>query len=818
MFIWPIFFLLFSISINVVHSQQQKPTTTAPKTNKQTNKKEKSKKKEGGKITPPKQESPHKLTPEEIDNKPQIQVANENHVSFHPDYSMVINGSKSLEMAIFKNFYERWHVILWSKDKIQISEFKHPIFKDLKIQALDAFQIISFKFDSNSLQPKIEKKDDLYVIKFFDFERIDFKEIKLATIPLHGEAEPLYLYDFETNENYVVYTSILPSEGYNEQFLSFGRSLKSYQGLILNFPREDDEISHRREEESISVKGEFSIKSVNNFPNSLFDFYEKHLQDRKEKLKGKDYSGIDDLVKIAWLNLLDNDTVPTYNNLGHLQIKYPLIKTEPIHKILFATAELMGKHYSKAIPLLKDIPSEEAGSLYAFATKNGDKLRGIKNPQFLAAYPERMRSRIIFPMLLKLVRDKKNASLVKTYLTDDFRPSSMQELLMFQLIKAKSKIIDGDYSPQMIESLSDIIKKSPKLSEIANLAEFELVKLLLQRKELTIQDSIPRLQRVLYTRFNSDDLYDVSFFLAIQYLAVKEYSQAFRLFQKLMRLDPLKSEEDTIPVRLKAEFINYFTGPASTKPPLENILFFEEFKPYCPNDQHEGPIINLISKNLVELNLYDAASNLLNKKLETLDPNTPYFNDIVLKIIDINVMNKNVPSTQSAMERLNFSKLTKEQQDLLRYYEAKIAYIEGHFQAVISKLEGPNSLEGDILKLNSLFKLKEWKQCITQAESFINHKDIKAYEREQTLLQVLFAYYQLKDFEALKQTVKKYENEISKSPILKKLSLISQANTLQEIENNATLTEYLNGLTSLIKDIDDKKDKKESKQAGPPGK
>ena len=246
-------------------------------------------------------------------------------------------------------------------------------------------------------------------------------------------------------------------------------------------------------------------------------------------------------------------------------------------------------------------------------------------------------------------------------------------------------------------------------------AEAEFALLNMQRRQGAIDDDevIDRLERLRFKWRGDKFEFKVLRRLGKSYIDKGDYLNGLATW----RLAVTYFSEEDAARDLAEDMTNlfrrlYIDGEADRMPPLRALALYDEFRELTPAGSDGDLLIELLANRLIDVDLLDRASALLDQQIEfRLKEQGREKARIGTKLAFVRLLNNDPNGAVDALRKTNFPQIDRQLEDDRRRLEAKAMFELDRPSEAIKLLAGDTSLDADILRQDIFRKAENWTEA-----------------------------------------------------------------------------------------------------------
>jgi hypothetical protein len=416
------------------------------------------------------------------------------------------------------------------------------------------------------------------------------------------------------------------------------------------------------------------------------------------------------------------------------------------------------------------------GAIFARLGKKTEALAELRLAAGIpASYPPRAAVALAIPIVEAYLADKdtlKTAQILDSLSLMDITPAQKERLayLHARLLSTQGKFFES------IKLLKKLVNSPDQWARTRS--ELALIALQLARKDIEINDAIPRLDRLRYAWRGDSFEFDVLERLGSLYLEQNDYRRGMRVLRLTISRFPEHPQKAAVEKQLQDTFKElYLESRADTMPPLTALALFDEFRTLTPTDDTGDEMIRQLADRLVAVDLLDRASDLLlhqiKERLSGVERARVGARLAIISLLDKNAGNALEALEISAVEEELSPELTQERLHL----KARALMMQEKYPDALKLLEGDNSVNARQLRAEIFWAQKNYEQLIVTLRTFLTTPAGSATledDQAQTILNLALAFAFNQSFKDLEQLQKDYGAAMGGTPYAELFKLVAQ--------------------------------------------
>ncbi len=244
-------------------------------------------------------------------------------------------------------------------------------------------------------------------------------------------------------------------------------------------------------------------------------------------------------------------------------------------------------------------------------------------------------------------------------------------------------------------------------------AEFLLINMQRRQNEIDDDEVVERLERLRFQWRGDGFEFRVLRRLGQSYIDKGDYLNGLTTWRLAVTYF---AEEDS--ARELAEDMTdlfrrlYIDGEADRMPPLRALALYDEFRELTPAGADGDLLIELLANRLIDVDLLDRASALLDQQIEfRLKEQGREKARIGTKLAFVRLLNSDPIGAVDALRKTNFPQIDRELDDDRRRLEAKAMFELDRDEEAVKLLAGDTSIDADILRQDIFRKGENWTEA-----------------------------------------------------------------------------------------------------------
>ncbi|MBN8542924.1 MAG: hypothetical protein J0M34_01515 [Alphaproteobacteria bacterium] len=348
-------------------------------------------------------------------------------------------------------------------------------------------------------------------------------------------------------------------------------------------------------------------------------------------------------------------------------------------------------------------------------------------------------------------------------------------------------------------------EKNPK---IRFKAAYDLIKLDFAEGKIDLPETIEKIESLRITWRGDAQERDLLEYLGQLYVDNKQYDMALRIWRELTNYFPTDPEVVDITTRTAELFERlFYDGLADELPPLKSLALFYEFRELTPIGEKGNAIIQKLADRLAAVDLIDRAAQLLEHQIKfRLDGEERA--RVGARLALLYLIDREPQKALDTLEITHYGDMP----DNLRFQRLRLSAQAlaslDRLEEALAIMHADRTKEGETLRLEILWKMKDWANVINQAEDMMAaRKDLTAPLNDtetDILLKLALAYSFEKDLTQLNYLRDYYTTLMEESPYKDIFSYITNNTAPIDPEDFALVTQQISRTESFMKQFRDK--------------
>ncbi len=334
-------------------------------------------------------------------------------------------------------------------------------------------------------------------------------------------------------------------------------------------------------------------------------------------------------------------------------------------------------------------------------------------------------------------------------------------------------------------------------------AELALIQLEYQNNEIPIEKALARFEAMRMGW--RGDIYERELleYLGQLYRDNQQYDMALRTWKELMAAFPNDPEILKFQTRTSELFAALFLeGRADQLSAVKALALFYEFRELTPLGDRGNLMIQKLADRLAAVDLLDSAAELLQFQVNARIAGEERAR-VGAHLALIHIMNRKPDKALTTLESTHFGQMNDDLRHLRLRLSAKAFVDLKRYEEALAVMATDRSVEGEKLRLEILWKMRDWPNVIQQAERMLaTRKDLTApmsEEETQTLLKLALAYSFERDMQQLKY-LRDYYTDLMKDSRYKDIfGYLTNYTTPMDPEDFALVSQQISGMENFMK-------------------
>lgn len=334
-------------------------------------------------------------------------------------------------------------------------------------------------------------------------------------------------------------------------------------------------------------------------------------------------------------------------------------------------------------------------------------------------------------------------------------------------------------------------------------AQFALTTMLYTQGEIEIDEAIRQLDRLrIVWRGDSLELALLNY-LGQLYMDSGDFLEGLRAWQELVQFFPETSLASAV-AREMAETFNalFAEGKADGLEPLQALSIFYEFRQLTPVGQAGDEMIQNLANRLIDVDLLDRAAALLEHQIKFRQEKLAR-SKLGAQLALVYYLDRRPEDALETLELTGFGRMPRDLM-LQRTRVAAMSLAEQEeYGRALEMLAPDGSREADSLRLAVYWKMREWPNVISVAESLLGSRDdmtapLSAMETEY-LLQLSIAYMLERERTQLQYLRNYFDSLIAEGPNKEIFRFVTDVSAPIDPQRFEMVAQQINGIETFMK-------------------
>lgn len=436
--------------------------------------------------------------------------------------------------------------------------------------------------------------------------------------------------DPETQNSFWVLTSEKPFREINEHSYPEFTLLGSQMGVAIHKISEVLDIDYSRRK--ISILSESGLSVSPRFPTETGIKLQSVFAEFNSVLAPTRIKALTHLASQAGSEVIQKniELIWQYLGLGKvpealalvnlLRESYPDILLMPTFRALDGITQLLLNRAEKAADLLEVLSYDpEPKFWYRLAVTSKNEFIDTDNLHNLVRYTDHFR---LLPaplqtrfqgLILQAAVLHKDSGVLDVFTQENFYPDDIFVQQLYKLATALTMLQNGQ-KDKAVKYLKNL-EQNPISQRVSILAAFELVKIAGKDKTISPEEELATLNRLRFS-WRGDFLeYYIARYYVQRLEEEKFYAKTLPILRSLIKYFPDQAHRDKLPEAMQKNLLDFF----NQKPPpslMESLSIFQEYGDLAPNNEQGDHIILKATGELVQLDLYQDALDILKKYID----------------------------------------------------------------------------------------------------------------------------------------------------------------------------------------------------------
>ncbi|MFZ4125999.1 MAG: hypothetical protein ACOYJ2_08035 [Rickettsiales bacterium] len=428
------------------------------------------------------------------------------------------------------------------------------------------------------------------------------------------------------------------------------------------------------------------------------------------------------------------------------------------------------------------------------------------NSNYIRYYPPAIRQRLGMVAANAYLERSKYGNAVKVF--DVLNKEGLLEPVQIEAEFILGEIAAERDKPDEARATWERLANQEQNQKIRAKAAYALVKLDYAEGKIDLEETIKKIDALRISWRGDAQERNLLEYLGQLYVDNKQYDMALRVWRELTNHFPTDPEVVDISTRTADLFERlFYDGLADDLAPLKSLALFYEFRELTPIGDKGNSIIQKLADRLAAVDLIDRAAQLLEHQIKfRLDGEERA--RVGARLALLYLIDREPQKALDTLEITHFGDMP----DSLRYQRLRLSAQAmtslDRLEEALAIMHADRTEEGETLRLEILWKMKDWANVINQAEDMMAaRKDLTAPLTEKEtdiLLKLALAYSFEKDLTQLNYLRDYYTALMEESPYKDIFSYITNNTAPIDPEDFALVTQQISRTESFMKEFRDK--------------
>ncbi|MDX1401379.1 MAG: hypothetical protein R3245_05615, partial [Kiloniellales bacterium] len=291
------------------------------------------------------------------------------------------------------------------------------------------------------------------------------------------------------------------------------------------------------------------------------------------------------------------------------------------------------------------------------------------------------------------------------------------EAAQAKYLTAKRFYMDGEVD--LAVSLWRELEKDPHQSSRAR-ARLGLLEAAVESGEIEVEDAIEALERLRYS-WRGDDFERATLLrLATLYEEDRRFRDSLLTLERIATQFPEFDQAGQITGRMRELFVKIFNDKEGQPiTPVEAFTIYNQFKELTPAGEEGERIVSRLADRLIEIDLLEKASELLNEQRRYRLSGEPRYR-MGAKLALVHIMNRDGDAALAVLNDEQDAGFGNEELDLERdRLRARALALNGDYREALDAIEGDESGEATLLRAEYFWKLEDWRAAAMALERLV---------------------------------------------------------------------------------------------------
>jgi hypothetical protein len=427
------------------------------------------------------------------------------------------------------------------------------------------------------------------------------------------------------------------------------------------------------------------------------------------------------------------------------------------------------------------------------------------NDAFIRHYPPSIRQRMAITAANAYVERSKFGNAVRVF--DILNKEGLLEPIQLEVEYLLGKIAADRDRPEEARAIWERLANQEKNAMVRARARYGLTLLDYTGGKIDLVEAIKQLDAQRISWRGDGQERELLSYLGQLYIDNKQFDMALRVWRELTNHFPNDPEVVNISTRTAELFEQlFYDGQADELPPLKALALFYEFRELTPVGDKGNAIIQKLADRLAAVDLIDRAAQLLEHQIKFRLAGEERAR-VGARLALLYLINREPQKALDTLEITNFG----DTEEALRFQRLRLS---AQALASLDRLDEGLAImhadqtdEGQLLRLEILWKMKDWANVINQAEDMLAaRKDLTSplsTKETEVLLKLALAYSFEKDFTQLSYLRDYYTSLMAESPYKDIFGYITNNTAPIDPEDFALMTQQISRTENFMKEFRD---------------
>ena len=423
--------------------------------------------------------------------------------------------------------------------------------------------------------------------------------------------------------------------------------------------------------------------------------------------------------------------------------------------------------------------------------------------RYIQFYPPAIRQRLAIEAAVAYIDRSKYGHAVKAF--DSLNKEGLLEPIQLEAELLLGRIAAEKEKFEEARNIWERLANQESNQKVRAHAAYSLAKLDYTSGKINADEAIERIDGMRISWRGDRQERELLDYLGQLYLENKQFDMALRVWKELVNQFPSDPEAIKITTRTAELFERlFYDGQADELPPIKALALFYEFRELTPIGEKGNAIIQKLADRLAAVDLIDRAAQLLEHQIKFRLAGEERAK-VGARLALLYLIDREPEKALNTLEITNYGDMS----DALRFQRLRLsaqamASME-RLDEALAIMTADQTDAGQMLRLDILWKMKDWANVINQAEDMMAaRKDLTAplSEKEtEVLLKLALAYSFEKDFTQLNYLRDYYTSLMSDSPYKDIFSYITNNTAPIDPEDFALVTQQISRTESFMKEF-----------------